>query len=141
MAFNDSDVVSASLDLLGVWLHDPDDPAGTSRQYLYHGGSRQEEGTVKADQLQFAGRTYPVTEFGDTSEQSVSVTFVIPWDDDYEVAVENFRNFVSQRKLVCYRDVRGRKVFGTVSAFTVSDVKLGTLVSFTVARNDYEEAV
>ena len=65
----ESTVQVGSVAFAGAWLHDVADPAGTVRQFRYDGRGRDEEWRPEAVLLQFAGRSYPVVEFGQQTEE------------------------------------------------------------------------
>lgn len=142
MGFSDSDVKASTGPFFqGVTLHDPSDPEGTMVHYAHWRGGRMEESQVSAEFLQFAGRNFPVTSFGDPSSTNVNVTVTIPAGGGHDELVEALRRFLANREVLTYRDGRGRIIFGTIPSHNIEDRREGTDVTFSVTRNDYSEAV
>ena len=142
MAMTSSDVVSvAAPDFLGVWVHDPDDPANTVRQFMYGSRDRTQDGSVESTALQFVGRAYPVYDFGDAQAQQVSMTVLVPFGDTWAADVAYLEALPAARTTICYRDNRGRVVFGVVTSTKTSDELEGTGVGLSVTRVDFSEAV
>lgn len=142
MAFTDSGVQSAtSAPLIGSWLHDVTDPAGTLTQYLYNTGDRTEKLTVDGTAVDTLGRSYPIIEFGIAEENSIDLNFQVPYDtfDDPTALVQDFRNMVEAHNTVVYRDNRGRLIYGSITNVKITDEKFGYSVAFTVEANNYLE--
>lgn len=126
--------------LVGAWIHQPSDPEGTERNFQYQAGARAESLEVEAAMLRFNGRTFPVAEFGDAETEAVALSVQLDMDDEHDAAREWWRTTLRARALVCYRDNRGRVVFGVLSGKVgLTDVASGTTVSVTVNRVDYTE--
>lgn len=140
MAQTDSTIVTASLLLQGTWLHDPKDPEGTVRQYLFGGDGRTDQPDAGATELQFVGRAFPVYEFGDPQTDQVHTTVQIPHGPDYATQLAGIRAIPRSKRVWCYRDNRGRALFGRVSAQD-TDQQYGSSVAVTVDRADFDEAV
>lgn len=140
MTQKDSNTVTVSLALQGVWLHDPTDPAGTAAQYLYGGDGRTDQPELGATALQFVGRALPVYEFGESQTEQITATVEVPHGPDWATQVTALRTVTMSTRVWCYRDNRGRKAFGQVLA-RISDQKWGTQADLTVNRADFDEAV
>ena len=145
-AIADGETLSAaatglSAAFLGLYLHDPVDPAGTVRQFLYGGAVNSEEVSATGTELRFVGRTYPVFEYGEQLAQKVDVKITVPFGDTWAADVDYLREVARSRSVRCYRDSRGRKVFGVVSASGVSDQKHGSEVSLAVTRVQFTEGL
>jgi len=136
-----SDIVGpVSTTFFGVYIHKASEPDSTIMHYLY--GSTGNSDTVEAagTELRFVGRAYPVYEFGDQLSESVNVDITIPFDEDHTEQVDYLREVVRSKETHCYRDSRGRKVFGVVRQVSPKNAgNLGTTVSLTVERVDYVE--
>jgi hypothetical protein len=132
--------------LTGVWIHDVDDPAGTIRQYAYGAKDRTESISVRATVMEFDGRTYPVVDFGEQQGQRVELSVQIPFGTDAFTSAEwrdslnSLLSFAQLRKTICYRDGRGRRLFGVMIGCKNSDDTTGTTVQISVDRVDYDEA-
>lgn len=135
MAYRDSVVAIATLQLQGVWIMDPD--AGgqdTSRQYLYGAGQREESLDPMGDTAFYAGRTDPVVDFGEHESYSFQVTVDVPHGPTWRTDVEDLKAWGMAKKILHVRDNRGRAVYGYLDGVRVKDQSWGTQVSFTVTR-------
>ncbi|WP_328339556.1 hypothetical protein [Micromonospora sp. NBC_00421] len=137
MAFSDSDIVSAALDLVGVWIHDPADPAGTARQFPYGKASRGTALDVESGALQFAGRVYPVVDFGEGKGQVYTVRVDVAHGPDWSTQLATLEAFALASRTLMLRDNRGRCAYGTMSGYREDDQDWGTQVAFTFTRGDY----
>jgi hypothetical protein len=132
---------SLSDTLQGVWLFDPTYPEATSVQYLYGNTGRTESLGVENAGLQFLGRTRPVVDFGEAESQTVGLSFTIPFSPTHTAEVERLRAVVRARTTLCYRDGRGRILWGVLTGASITDTKSGSQVSGTLIMNAYTEAV
>lgn len=128
--------------LVGVWMHAPADPEVTERHFPFKKGDRAELLGVDAFELRFNGREFPIFEFGDGTSETVSGTIVIPHDELHDAGVQWWRDATLARRVICYRDNRGRVVFGSLGRGpSIADIAEGTSVTFTVTRIDFTEAI
>jgi hypothetical protein len=125
----------------GVWIHDPTNPVGTLRGFLFGSRDRTQEDTVTSSSLQFVGRTYPVYEYGDGQGGTVQMTIQIPFGDTWAADVAYLRALPFGRTTYCYRDNRGRVLFGSVVQMSIADQMYGTAASLTVNTVDFTESV
>ncbi|MGF9909413.1 DNRLRE domain-containing protein [Brevibacillus porteri] len=131
----DTHFYQGSINLTGVWLHCVDAPAVTIRQFILR-TSISEEWKSEGALLQFAGRKRPVVEFGESGEGSMKVDLsFLKQEDDREA----LQNIVKRMTTVCYRDNRGRKMFGVIFALPSTDKFYGYDVSITIDETDYKE--
>lgn len=135
--YTDSIPLVVKIGLLGVWIHDPQDPAGTIRNYPYGKSNRSRQIDVSQSGSVYAGRRYPVVDYGEQQTDSLSITVVVPTGDDWLNNLTDLQEFAGVRRTLCFRDNRGRTLFGTMSGYRESDEDVGTVVSFTVDRVDY----
>jgi hypothetical protein len=136
-----SAVVEAALTtFLGSYLHLASDPAGTIRPFLYGGLGNSDTVGSKGVELRFVGRVYPVLDFGTALDESVKVSIDVPFSDTYSADVNYLREVVRSKSTYCFRDGRGRKVFGVVTGVSTQNSAWGSQVSFDVMRVDYDEA-
>lgn len=140
MANTDSEIQTATLESKGVWVNIFDDPF-TLKQYLYTGGDTSQKRSVSSELLHFAGREFPVAEFGDAGNESVTVNMFAPTGPNYVTDIEFINNLVQVRETIVVRDARGRKIIGIASSAEMSDSQSGTNISLTVERTDQEEGV
>lgn len=125
-----SDPVTVTASVQGVWLHDPDDPAGTAHNFLYARSRRSGSLEVEAEDGIYAGRTFPVVDFGPYESERVQVESHAV--DAADVAA--LQAFVRLRKPLYYRDNRGRAFLARVSAMSDRDEDFGSTLSFTASR-------
>lgn len=98
---------------------------------------RSVERNYNATQKKFVGRERPVTEFGETQENNLSLEFLI-YPDDYEKLIE----MLEKQETLLYRDKRKRKLFATISNISINDEFLDRYsVSMTLNEVDYKEGV
>lgn len=129
-----SEPVTAEVYFLGVWIHDPDDPEGTIRQYLYGRASRSDTTTVEQAQHHYTGRKLPVTHWGEHQDDTWQITVDVPEDTDRLETTDTLREWAQARRTLVARDNRGRVFAGTMGGFGVGDQAWGDSVSWTVTR-------
>lgn len=132
--------VTGAVALAGVWLHDPDDAQATAVNYLYGTGKSDALDTLGQGTL-YAGREYPVVDFGEGVNATVSVTIHVPTGPTWASELAALSEIAAWKRTVMYRDSRGRKVPGVVGDYGRSDQRWGTEVTFTVSQVDFTEAV
>lgn len=131
-------VADRELDLSGVWLHDPTDAETTVRQFMYGKDSRSTAIDTVSTVQQFAGRTFPVTEFGEYEQEDISVSVDIPHGPTYLTEQSDLRVFMELKKTLFLRDNRGRATYGTMSGFNQADQAWGVTVGFKFGRVSYD---
>src|SRR5690606_40024069 len=73
--FSESDVETTNaLQLEGVWIHDPDDPEGTIHQFRFGRNNKSSSIDIGGKEQVFAGRRFPVYDFGEHQKDSVTVS-------------------------------------------------------------------
>lgn len=133
--FNDSAIyVPDPVYLVGLWLHDPDDPSGTSVNYRFGRDLRSYSADVGGTQLLFAGREFGVTEFGEHRNDVFSIGLVIPHGDTYNEERRVLEELVLSRKTIVARDNRGVVIYGTVGDLPEEHESHGSSYSFEVTR-------
>jgi hypothetical protein len=126
--------------MTGVWLHDPDDPEATAVNYVYGGGKSDTLDTMGQGTL-YAGREYPIVDFGEGVNAEVSVTIQVPAGSTWASELASLDAIAAWKRTVMYRDSRGRKVPGVVKDYARSDQRWGTEVTFTITQVDFTEVV
>lgn len=122
----------------GVWLHDALDPYGTLRQFQWD-AERASDWQPEAVLMQFAGRRLPVAEFGESEAESVTVALSLFRDDGDAAALDAL---VRRKGTLCYRDGRGRKLFGVIRSLALVDQRAwGSTVSVKLEGISYSEEV
>jgi hypothetical protein len=123
----------ARVQLSGVWLHDPTDPAGTAWHFRFNGDGAEESLQQEQVATRVAGRARPIVDFGEAVSEQVSVT--IQCDrDTRDLTV--LRAFVRAQTILCYRDSLGRKLFGTIGLSRISDGFWGSEAQVTITSVD-----
>lgn len=101
---------------------------------------RVEDVIYYSSQNHFAGRTKPITQFEEFEDTNLSLSFVL-----YEEGhLDKFKAIVKAKETILYRDNRGRKIYGTISSFSVSDDIRDFNwfnVSFVMNEVDYSEVI
>ena len=139
MPTTDSDPVEDSVDFQGFWIHDPLDPEDTIKNYPYGRSARSVGIDVAQKGLVFAGRQFPVAEYGEHQGDSFSVRIDIANGSTWATEMEELQDFAQVRRTLCFRDNRGRLFFGTMAGYKEADQDWGTAVTFSVDRVDYDE--
>lgn len=134
----ESAAAAASIELKGVYLHSVLDPAGTVHHYQFDGGGRSSNREKEHQYLQFAGRKKKVIEYGESMDYGVSVGVKIRQDD---LGAERLEEFTEGVETICYRDGRGRMLFGAITAAPLSDTNFGWQTTIDVTETDYSEEV
>src|SRR5690606_18838320 len=98
---------------------------------------RSGDRNFNAIQKKFVSRKRPVTEFGETQENNLSLEFLIN-QSDYEKLIE----ILEKQETLFYRDTRKRKLFVTAGNVSITDEFLDRYsVSMTLNEVDYKEGV
>lgn len=137
--FSDSDPAATQLELEGVWLHLPSNPAATVRQYRFGKAARSSSIEIGGTVMVFAGRRWPVTEYGEHQEDEYSINVQIPNGETYRADLDGLRQFAEAKTAMVLRDNRGRAAHGTMAGYSEDDQEWGSEVSFTFHRVDVEE--
>ncbi|MGG3737529.1 DNRLRE domain-containing protein [Aeribacillus pallidus] len=135
--YSNSSIVSESITLTGVWLHEADNPLNTLHQFKLV-SDRSENWQPTAAMMQFAGRRLPVAEYDDNEKRSVIVKLTLLKDNGDKEALERM---IYSKNTLCYRDARGRKMFCHVFQLPVDDELYGNTVSLTFEEVSYTEEV
>ena len=105
---------------------------------LYMNPDKTFDTSFNATTKRFAGRRFPVTEFGETLETTGSISYLVRED-----TLDRLHDFLKRQETLLYRDSRGRKKFVTVSNISVNDHQLIDLytVDLSLTEVDYHEGV
>lgn len=136
--FSDSDILSSSISFTGVWLHDTTYPDGTVYQFKYDGGGRSSQWEVESTVMRYKGRKYPVIETGEMQDDVVGFKLALLKDEE----IKALKKLVYSRNILCYRDGRGRLIFGLITKLPLNDEKWrGQSTGLEIIRIDYKEGV
>ena len=127
--------------LTGVWVHDPISAEETSSNFLYGNVGRSEGISVNNSELRFIGRALPVYDMGGFESQELGIDIMVPCGPDEQDQVEWFRTATRNRRVLCYRDNRGRLTYGIIGSVSMKDQREGTVVSFTFHTSDFNEGI
>lgn len=122
----------------GVWMHDPTDPEQTMHWFRYNGDGATDKITRSVTHTQYAGRKRPVADFGTSRRQQLQVTIQA---DDETSDWRKLTDLFDRQTVLCYRDGRGRRLFGTISELSTAPDWWGVVCSFTFDEVDWDEAV
>ncbi|WP_067924890.1 glycoside hydrolase family 78 protein [Alicyclobacillus shizuokensis] len=134
----DSAPASVSITLSGVWLHDPLDAPGTIRRFRLRDQQRTLQTQYTQTMVAFEGRSLPVADISDQKTQQVQVTVNCRTDTDDLAALYAL---IDRQTTLLYRDSRGRKVYGVVSAIPETEDWWGSSVQLTVQAVSFDESV
>lgn len=137
-ASSESEVSSSTLSLTGSWIHDPEDPDGTIHQFIYNDAGGNESYEDEATFIEYAGRSLPVVEYGEHFEHVVDVEITAEVDTgDYSALLALLRS----RRVLCYRDSYGRKLFFAATGFSEKRRRWGSRFPLALRDTSYSEAV
>lgn len=132
---------SITFELGGFGIHEDGDPAGTFRGFPYHVALTSESREVEVVTRGFLGRRLPVVDFGGSESVDLARGAMIPWGPDHDDAVQWWRDRHAGRRLLRYRDSRGRDLLGVLGGgLGIADRRDGTSVTFTFLEVDRIEA-
>src|SRR5690606_17466462 len=109
-----SDVFIGSLKIKDAILSSANNPAEFVRLVL--SPERSFNFDFNATLKHFAGRSKPVTEFGEQIENNFSLGYLVKKDD-----LDTLLNLARKQETLLYRDSRGRKYFSTIASMSVDD--------------------
>lgn len=138
MAHTDTAVQTAGIAFQGVWIHDPADPIDTVRQFVYGRSARSASIAVETQGHNYAGRTFPVYDYGDYEDNQFPVALTVPFGTTWTADMAALQAFAEYRRTLVIRDNRGRVFYGVLTAYMEKDEDFGTTVSFTFIRVDQE---
>jgi hypothetical protein len=134
--FSDSNTVGESVEFQDARLNAMSNP---SLQFsIKYNTERSLNYSKQHSLMQFAGRKYPVSEFGEFEELGFDITFTCRNKEE----LDSFLNIYLRYEAMLYRDYRGRRSFVTANDVNVTDGPVGTYeVSFSPQQVDYHEEV
>jgi hypothetical protein len=140
MPYTDSATATGGVTFQGLWIHDPLDAEGTIRQHLYGAAQRSLTAAVEHSGTVYAGREYPVFDWGDQRAEEFAVRVDVPHGTSWQDDMDALKSFAENQRTTTVRDSRGRSITGAVAGYSEDDQLWGTRVSFTVTRA-HEETV
>ena len=88
----------------------------------------------------FAGRRFPVADFGENEELSYAV-IITTVDEEDKTWVPRLQALIKRKEILCIRDYRGRKVFGVVEELDETQLYIGNEIPLRIDAVDYSEVV
>ncbi|MBW3113481.1 hypothetical protein KYJ26_16630 [Bacillus sp. MCCB 382] len=135
---SESTVHQASISLRGIWLYDINDAENTLHNFRYDGDGRSSQWEIESSTMRFKGRTRPVTETGEMEDYVVPFALILKESAERQA----LEKIIYSRNIVCYRDGKGRKLFGLITRFPLADeIWGGQTTELEIMRIDYEESV
>lgn len=109
--------------------------------YLYH-SQRSESMSVEVEPSTYAGRRYPVFNFGEHSLRALKLPMQIPFaDEDWEAKTEYLTALLEARKAFIYRDMRSRLIYGVTDGLDWNDIAIGSTVELTIQAAEFDEEI
>jgi hypothetical protein len=130
-------VAAPALTIKGVLVHDPRSAAGTIKSFRMNDTGAKDAYAVDASLITTDGREAPIVEFSEHSTRQVDVATL--HSKAGEAAA--LRALVARRSILCYRDAKGRKVFGLIAEAPSEDTFYGETTSLSITEVAYVEAV
>ena len=87
--------------------------------------------------MKFAGREKPVSEFGESKDFGIAMSFVIKDIEDLDILMA----LVESGETLLYRDNRGRKIYCTIGGLSIDEERKYWTVSFAIAEVSHQEGV
>jgi hypothetical protein len=134
---SDSDPAEITLGLVGIWIHDPEDPEGTAVNYVYGAAAREHVVDAGGQGTLYAGRAFQVMEYGEHEEETLSINIQVPHGSTFASDLEALDVLARAKRTLWIRDNRGRSFAGTIAAYKVQDQKWGAAVAMTFGRVHY----
>jgi len=99
---------------------------------------RQENISLNGEIKNYSGRKSSIVEYSEFENNSLSLISRLKNWEDYE----KFKQLVKRKETVLYRDNRGRKIYGNITSYQMSESTLGHIdISFTIIETDYAEEI
>ncbi|MBH0174708.1 DNRLRE domain-containing protein [Fictibacillus sp. 23RED33] len=135
--FRESTLVNSSVTLKGIYLHVISNAENTSKRFLM--GEQKGSSTWNLNHAfhKFAGRQNFVIDTEDSTEYGVDFTIKLRNAEERKA----LESIIYSQEVVCFRDGRGRKVFGVFVTFPLEDAFWGESTSLNLTRIDYKEEV
>jgi hypothetical protein len=134
-------VTGVSLSMRGSYIYRLRDEAGSLFVLPIGGVDSKDSRSRDSTALQFAGREYPVYDFGSGKSETLDRATTLTYSDDDMLRLSRLREMSTSSDTWVYRDKRGRKLFCVMTKYAETDISYGTTVSFTLTRVDFNEAV
>jgi hypothetical protein len=134
-------VLDVSLTMRGSYIYRVGSEADTLFVLPVGGVDSKDAGGRDSTALQFAGREYPVYDFGSGKSETLDRSTTLTYSTDDMLRLSRLREMRYSSDTWVYRDKRGRKLFCVMTKYSETDIAFGYNVSFTLTRVDFNEAV
>lgn len=142
MATTDSNIVmGVSLSMRGSYIYRVGAEESTLFVLPIGGVDSKDSRGRDSTALQFAGREYPVYDFGSGKSETIDRSTTLTYSDDDVFRLARLREMSQSNDTWVYRDKRGRKIYCVMTKYAEQDIAYGYNVSFTLTRVDFDEAV
>lgn len=123
----------------GAYLHDALDPASTVHHFEYREVQSQDNKTIPSGRFSFLGRESDVVQFdGTATNRTVRLRVAVPDDTDDRAALDAL---LERRTTICFRDARGRLVYGAMQELPINDERWGGWADVQLIRVPFKEGV
>jgi hypothetical protein len=134
--YSDSRIVQAQIDFNSTLLQLVSDYATITP--LRYCTTRELDMEIENGLMTFAGRAYPVREYGEHE----SITLQVDWEVDDYYEVRTFRQMLQAREMLLYRDNNGRRYFVTSGKLKTKDKPVnGFEMSIELDVTSYKEDI
>lgn len=134
-------VLDVMLTIKGSYIYRVGAEADTMFVLPIGGVDAKDSKTRDSTPLQFAGRQYPVYDFGSGQTETIDRATTLTYSDDDMLRLSRLREMSQSQQTWVYRDKRGRKMFCVMTKYTETDIPYGFSVAFSLSRVDFNEAV
>lgn len=117
--------------MVGVSLFDLNNAAVYNDTFMYTEGSRSEDLSVGTTSRSYLTSAYPEWYTSTAGTRAINFTVVLPWSELHLERLQALRTAVKNRRVLGYRDNRGRLHAGVVLGLDIQDTKVGSSISIT----------
>lgn len=147
VSYTDSATATATCTLQDSWIVPVSLAIGVATpvncEFRWPAHGLQEAPDVESTDLLFAGRTWPVVDYGIHESSEFAVVLDLPYGE-YAAGFGDeavLRGYVTNRTMLVYRDKRGRKAYGRIQGLKFTDSQYGKSASFTFQTLDIDGSV
>lgn len=123
----------------GHHLHAVADAAGSYRHYPHGTRARSVDGMVTL--ARYAGRQDPVALYGEFTGETIDIAIEVPSGPTQAADCAALDGHATARRLLCYRDQRGRLLVGAVTGYGMTDTQWGAGVRLQLTRASWSVEV
>lgn len=132
-----SNEVTAMINFRGTFLHTVGRPS-TLHLFKYGGNEREYVKNIEHGYREPVGRSRPTAEFGIMTQSNITTNVQIKFNSGDAEALDLL---LENRTEVCYRDKRGRIMFGVLTVGQLEHVFYGYKTTITITETDYSEEI